>query len=231
MEEKEPWEIKKLRAETRFQYFYMIVLTVAGIWAYFTFSSLREVYLADAKVAEYESKNISLELSTDINELGIQENGKIAVEIIVNIQNKGILPIDVDLNSGEVFTLSHILNGFYSLKTADEEKVQYLNKLPVGNVYSSKAYNRLTEIVIRNKTSTSIRPNSTNRVSYLIYVDEPGLYLASFISEIPQDIIDLMERREIGDLKENVTHSSAWMSQRYFYITGQRNQKSSDSDI
>lgn len=219
MSEKEIFEVKKLKGEVLAQYVSIAAIFAAGLWAFLTFGSLREAYLAEAKVAEYESKNVSLELKTELRELGYYINEKIAVEVVVSIKNNGFLPVDVDLNSSEIFTLSHIINGFYS--NDGNENVYNLEKLPVRKVYSSKAFNRLTQKVIRSKSSTSVSPNSTQEVSYLLFLDEPGVYLSSFISEIPTDALNKIELREVGDNNEKVTHKSAWMSQRYFIITGE----------
>lgn len=223
MSEKEILEIKKLKGEIRAQYISIAAIFAAGLWAFLTFDSLREAYLAEAKVAEYESKNVSLELNTELQELGYHENGKIAVEVVVSIKNSGLLPVDVDLNASETFTLSHVKNGFYS--NEGEEKVNNLETLPVGKVYSSKAFNRITQKIIRSKTSISVSPETTQEVSYLLFLDEPGVYLSSFISEIPTDVLAKIELREVGDKNEKVTNKSAWMSQRYFRVNGEMSKK------
>jgi hypothetical protein len=218
MSEKEILEVKKLKIEIWTKRISNLAVFGAAVWALYTFDSLREIYIAEAKVTDYESRNVSLNLSISQNEIVVDNKGRIGVELVVNIENKGILPIDVDLTGNETFTLSHIVNVLYKLE--EKENIQSVEKIPVGKVYSSKAYNRLTQTAIRKITSTSVRPNSTNTVRYFFYVDEPGVYLASFISVIPKDVLDKMNSREIGDHNEVVTESSAWMAQKFIKITG-----------
>ncbi len=211
---KEALETKKLRTEVWKNGLYIIAVLVAALWTYVTFGSLKKVYLAEAEVTQIEANNVALEFKITANEITIDKKGRIGVEVAVSITNKGIYRIDVDLNDPETFTVAQIQDAVYQ----NTDGVWSVSSLPVSKVYTTKPYSRLTQQVIRNVTSTSVPPSVTVDVKYFLYVDEPGLYYASFISVIPEDVLEIMTKQEIGDQDEAVTHESAWLVQSYFEL-------------
>ncbi len=192
-------EIKKLKAEIWNTWLSAIAIVIGGIWVLFVFYALREAYLAEAAVADIEARNIALELRLEEKEL---ENNYWVVSVI--IENKGIFPVDINLQGEEVFTISKI------------EDVVSLEQVDVSNTQKSRPYNLITPEVLRSISSVTVFPGTASSVHYLVELPADGVHFASFISEITPNVLQLINRQERGDLGEVVTHGSAWMAQKYF---------------
>ncbi|MBO0321833.1 hypothetical protein J0X14_05955 [Muricauda sp. CAU 1633] len=207
-------EERKLRTEILKNWTYIITVVAGGIWTYYTFGSLKKVYLAEAGVTSIEANNVALEFKMETKEIGRHPNEGIGLETVVSITNKGIYRIDVDLSGPETFTLSRIGKPNYKINNG----ILTVNTVPVSAVYSTKSFSRITKSEIRQITSVSVPPSVTIEIKYYLDVESPGLYYASFISVIPQDVLEIMTKQEIGDLDEKVTHGSAWLVQSYFEV-------------
>ncbi len=77
---KEALEAKKLITEVLKNRIYIVAVLVGAIWTYFTFGSLKKMYLAQADVTSIEAHNVTLEFKMVTNEINIDERGRIRVE-------------------------------------------------------------------------------------------------------------------------------------------------------
>lgn len=178
-----------------------VALVIGGIWVLFVFYAMREAYLAEAKVADIESRNVALEISLEPKRIDRK-----FWEITVNLENKGRLPVVVNLQGDEVFTISKI------------EDIVSVTQVNVSSSTPVNSHNLITSKVLRSISSVTAFPGAKSQVRYLVELPESGVYFASFISEIPTDVLELINRQERGDQEEIITHSPAWMSQKYFYV-------------
>jgi hypothetical protein len=192
----EELERKKVISEIWHNWVIMISIAVAGLWASYSFWALKEVH-------RVESKQVALEFNLEISQVEVDQKGKFGIETVLKIKNNGIRPVDVDLSGDETFTISRLGD------------VESTNPREVKNVYTTKAYNRITLDALRELTSASVYPGV---VSYFMVVDDPGLYFVSFISEIPEDVLKLMTKQEVGDKEESSSHPPAWGVQKYLKI-------------
>ena len=176
-------------------------LVIGGIWALFLFFAMREAYLAEAKVSDIESRNIAIEISLEPKHIDNH-----FWEIIVNMENKGRLPVVVNLQGDEVFTISKI------------KKIVSVTQVDVSSSTPVNSHNLITPQILRSITSVTTFPGAKSQVRYLVELDQEGVYFASFISEIPTDVLELINRQERGDQEEATTHGPAWMAQKYFYV-------------
>lgn len=203
---KEKLEISKLKAETTQLRLTSFALIIGAIWALYTFSSLKETYLAESNVATYESKLAALQMEITSKEIVTNTPNKIGLVTTVKITNKGIKPIDVDLTSDEVFTVSKL-----------GEKICGTN-IDVIDVYTSKPFSRITKNALRSVTSSMVGPGVSITIPFYVEVDGPGVYFVSFLSYIPDDVLNMINQQEAGDKNEEVTHKSVWGVQEYVQV-------------
>lgn len=192
-------ERSKIRSEIWRNWVTSISIAIAGFWAAYTFWALKEVH-------RVESKQVALQFDMEVNQIKVDAPNKFGVEVIVLIENTGIRPVDIDLSGKEVFALSRL---------GDKESE---DPREVKNVYLTKPYNRITFDALRTITSVTVYPGVIEKITYFVVVDYPGLYYSSFISEIPEDALKLMTKREVGDVNELTSHPSAWGIQKYFRV-------------
>ncbi len=184
----------------------IFAILLGGLWAIFTFTTLREKYQVELKIAEQESRHVALKVSMAQKIIPSENAGKIGVSIIVSAENDGIFPIDIDLSGEELLIVT---------KLGSEVGV---NRISVEGEYPARAFNLITKNVLRSLSSITVFPGSSQDIHFYVEVDGPGVYFASFISIIPDEVLYLINQQEKGDLGESVAEASAWGAQLYFRV-------------
>ncbi|KNC68946.1 hypothetical protein AC626_01555 [Pseudoalteromonas rubra] len=201
-------EEQKLRSEIFKNYWGVIAIILGGIWALYNFHILRTEYSAQLDLSVKESKLVALDLDIEVSILDVHCEDKIGLELDVLIENKGSYPIKLNLaNEKTGFGVTKVVEGNDS------------NGHPnVKKFYPSVPYSFHYNGFWAEKKAVVALPNVITKITYFVTVDEPGYYLASFFSAIPQESLNLIEKHTKGKEGGTASALNTWSTIKYFSI-------------
>lgn len=202
-------ESRKLKTEIWKNIISCVAIIAGGFWALYTFSRLEESYFSSISISEKESSFLSIETTMSVAELNSLCNEKIGLEVIVNFENKGIYPVEIDLGKKATFGVAILGDGL------DEKRFQKVN-----GFYTAKPYGFYFATAWGIFSNITIPPKVKISVPYFVQVDKPGTYFVSFRSELSEDAQDKLNKNKIEGVSLEYADLHSWSTQKYIVIKG-----------
>lgn len=211
-------EEKKLRSEVFRNYWGVIAIILGGVWALYNFHVLRAEYSAQLDLSVKESKLVALDLNIEVSTLDVYCEDKIGLELNVLIENKGYYPIKLNLANGKTgFGVTKVVEGYD--RNGHPNVKKFYPIVPYSFHYNS---------IWAEKKAVVALPNVITKITYFVTVNEPGYYLASFFSTVPQESLNLIEKHTKGKEDDTTAALNTWSTVKYFSIP--RRTKSIECD-
>ena len=138
-----------------------------GLWAGWTFQQLQQTRRTQLEITRLESSDRLSGLEIDIEAQQGQQDGTMRpVFIDVRLANNGVLGVGLNLFKSQV--------GLALIRYDSTQALRAVKR------YTSPFLTRITPAVWAMTAWTFLAPGQKERLSYLIYVNTPGVYLVDF---------------------------------------------------
>lgn len=202
-------EKRKLTAEIWNLWIVALSVAIAGLWAAYTFWAQKEVI-------KVESKQVAMEFDMTVNQIPLLDKTRYGLEVIISVENKGISPVVLDISGSDTMTVARL----------DERNTA--NPLCAKAPWNAKSYNVISSNLLSSIPNSTVYPGVKTDLRYFFVLPEPGLHFASFVVPIPEDVLAIMTKRQLGQpiAEEKVENTGvkdappAWMATKYFSLKG-----------
>ncbi len=201
-------EKQKINSEIVKNYLAAIAIVIGGVWVLYNFHALRTAYTTHLDIASKEATLVALDFDLHVSVIESICEPQTGLEVIVMIENKGNLPVKLNLADSETgFGVSRIGQGFD--ENGNPDIIEFVPAKPYS-FYFDGTWGDHSELVVLPGIKTSL--------TYFVTVEHGGYYLASFLSKIPPESLKLMVKHAKGESIKTPPDVSIWSAQKYFSV-------------